>query len=111
MGCPRAQSGLIPWKETMWPKARRRADGSQHPEPLPARKRMACKDGIYVLHKPNEARSVILFEPEAAAHAIRQVELVRNSSARFENGGFQDEGRNVETVRDTPAENVPKPVP
>ena len=32
-------------------------------------------------------------------------------TGRPENGGFQDEGRNVETVRDTPAENVPKPVP
>lgn len=32
-------------------------------------------------------------------------------TGRSENGGFQDEGRNVETVRDTPAENVPKPVP
>lgn len=32
-------------------------------------------------------------------------------TGRPENGGFQDEGRNAETVRDTPAENVPKPVP
>ena len=57
------------------------------------------------------AWSVGLFDPESDAAYAQAGGAGAWPGGYFANGGFQDEGRNVETIRDTPAENVPKPVP
>lgn len=54
------------------------------------------------------AWSVGLSDPGVDAACAQAGGAGARPGGYFANGGFQYEGRNVETVRDTPAENVPK---
>ncbi len=60
--------------------------------------------------RPERKESIMAVPASKRARAMLPTGCM-SPTGRPENGGFQDEGRNVETVRDTPAENVPKPVP
>lgn len=66
---------------------------------------------IWESYAGRPAWSVCLSDPGAVAAYAQAGGAGALTGGYFANGGFQYEGRNVETVRDTPAENVPKPVP
>ena len=59
--------------------------------------------------RPERKESIMAVPASKRARAMLPTGCM-SPTGRPENGGFQDEGRNVETVRDTPANSVPKPV-